>query len=315
MNAQLKASVSQLPTYTRETAMLKVSVVEDNFNSASPGQAARGCAEDCYRRSGAEFPAGSDSGFYRALCNDLEDAQDVQRAFFPRQSASIPGLACDTFYRPAQFIGGDYYDFVPLQGDRWGIAIGDVCGKGISAALLMASLQASLRAQAMHAHSDLSTLISGVDRLVLATSPRHLYASLFYAEYDAATRMLQYVNAGHNAPILLRWEASRSNVFHLEPDGVPLGLLETSDFRSRALQLEIGDVLVMYTDGITEAENSERDCWGQERLERLLRACRDCTPAQIVGRILDNVLTFAKDGPQRDDMTLVVVCVEDPAAI
>jgi sigma-B regulation protein RsbU (phosphoserine phosphatase) len=224
-------------------------------------------------------------------------------------------LACQTFYRPAQFIGGDYYDFVPLQGDRWGIAIGDVCGKGISAALLMASLQASLRAQAMHTHSDLSTLISGVDRLVLAASPRHLYASLFYAEYDAATRMLQYVNAGHNAPILLRWEASRCNVFRLEPDGVPLGLLETSDFGSQALQLNTGDVLVMYTDGITEAENSERDWWGQERLERLLRACRDCTPAQIVGRILDSVLTFAKDGPQRDDMTLVVVRVGDQAGI
>jgi hypothetical protein len=102
----------------------------------------------------SEFLAGSDSGFHRALRNDLEDAKDIQKAFLPKKDLSIPGLACETFYRPVQSIGGDYYDFVPLQVDRWGIAIGDVCGKGIGAALLMASLQASLRAQAMHAYSD-----------------------------------------------------------------------------------------------------------------------------------------------------------------
>jgi sigma-B regulation protein RsbU (phosphoserine phosphatase) len=259
----------------------------------------------------SEFLAGSDSGFHRALRNDLEDAKDIQKAFLPKKDLSIPGLACETFYRPVQSIGGDYYDFVPLQVDRWGIAIGDVCGKGIGAALLMASLQASLRAQAMHAYSNPSTLVADVDRLVLATSPKHLYASLFYAEYDAATRMLQYVNAGHNAPIVLRWEGRQYRVFRLEPGGTPLGLLELSHFNSQALQLEIGDVLVMYTDGITDAENSERVWWGQERLEKLLRGCRDCTPAQIVGRVLDEVLTFTKDGPQRDDMTLVVVAVKD----
>ena len=134
------------------------------------------------------------------LSNDLEDAKEVHKAFFPQQNLSLPGIACETFCRPARGIGGDYYAFLPLHADRWGIAIGDVCGKGIRAVLLMASLQASLRAQAMHAHSDLSTLIADVDRLVLAASPKHLYATLFYADYDPATRMLRYVNAGHNAP-------------------------------------------------------------------------------------------------------------------
>src|SRR5258707_8612973 len=123
------------------------------------------------------------------------NARVVQKAFFPQENLSIPGLACEIFYKPAQSIGGDYYDFLPLQADRWGIAIGDVCGKGIGAALLMASLQASLRAQAMHAHSDPSTLIADVDRLGHVASPNHLYASLFYAEYDTATRLLPYVNA------------------------------------------------------------------------------------------------------------------------
>ena len=255
----------------------------------------------------------SESESNRVLRSDLEDAREVHRAFFPQKNPSIPGLACETFYRPARDIGGDYYDFLPLQADRWGIAIGDVCGKGIGAALLMASVQASLRAQAMHAYSDPSTLIADVDRLVLAASPKHLYASLFYAEYEAATRALRYVNAGHNAPVVLRWENSRCNVFHLESSGTALGLLENSQFASRAFQLEKGDVFVAYTDGITESENLYGELWGQERLESLLLDCPDCGPAQIVSRILDEVLPFAKDCPQKDDMTLVVARVKDTA--
>ena len=258
-----------------------------------------------------EFLRKSEWEFQRALRNDLEEAKEVHKAFFPQENLSIPGLACETFYRPARGIGGDYYDFLPLQGGRWGIAIGDVCGKGIGAALLMASLQASLRAQAMHAHSDLSNLIADVDRLVLASSPKHLYASLFYSEYDAATRVLRYVNAGHNAPIVLRWKNGRCDVFHLESSGTALGLLESSQFTSSTFQLEKGDVFVAYTDGITESENHYGESWGQERLETLLRACRDCTPAQIVDRILDETLAFGQDYSQKDDMTLVVAAVKD----
>ena len=106
----------------------------------------------------------SDSGFHRAIRDDLERAREVHKAFFPDQELSIPGLVCESFYKSVHSIGGDYYDFLPLKDDCWGIAIGDVCGKGIGAALLMASLQASLRAQAMHAHSDISNLIDGVER-------------------------------------------------------------------------------------------------------------------------------------------------------
>jgi len=258
-----------------------------------------------------EFLRKSESEFQRVLRSDLEDAKEVHKAFFPQKNLSIPGLACEAFYKPARGIGGDYYDFLPLQGGRWGIAIGDVCGKGIGAALLMASLQASLRAQAMHAHSDLSNLIADVDRLILAASPKHLYASLFYSEYDTATRGLRYVNAGHNAPIVLRWKNGRCDVFHLESSGTALGLLESSQFTSSTFQLEKGDVFVAYTDGITESENHYGESWGQERLETLLRACRDCTPAQIVDRILDETLAFGQDYSQKDDMTLVVAAVKD----
>jgi sigma-B regulation protein RsbU (phosphoserine phosphatase) len=245
------------------------------------------------------------------LRNDLEDAEEVHKAFFPHESLSIPGLAYETFYKPARRIGGDYYDFFPVQNGAWGIAIGDVCGKGIAAALLMASLQASLRAQAMHTHSDPSMLIADIDRLVLAASPKHLYASLFYAEYDVTTRGLRYVNAGHNSPMVLRWEGSQCEVSYLEATGTALGLLEGSQFTSKNFQLEKGDVFVAYTDGITEWDNPCSESWGHERLETLMRGCRGCTPGQIVRRVVDDVLAFAKNRSQSDDATLMVVGVKD----
>ena len=256
-----------------------------------------------------------DAEFHRVLRNDLEDAKEVHEAFFPKENLLIPGLTCDTFYRPARGIGGDYYDFLPLQADRWGIAIGDVCGKGIGAALLMASLQASLRAQTMHVHSDLSTLIAHVDRLVLAASPKHLYASLFYAEYDTTSRVLRYVNAGHSAPVVLRWKNEKCEVLHLEPSGTALGLLENCEFASKAFQLEKDDLFVAYTDGITESENVCGEPWGQEGLETLLRACRHWTPEQIVRGILDEVSAFANDHSQVDDMTLMVIRVKDEGRV
>jgi serine phosphatase RsbU (regulator of sigma subunit) len=250
-----------------------------------------------------------DSGFQRALRYDLENATEVHKAFLPQEDLAIPGLICKTLYRPVRYIGGDYYDFFPLHGNRWGIAMGDVCGKGIGAALLMASLQASLRAQTMHPHSDLSDLIADVDRLVLASSPKHLYASLFYAEYDASKRLLHYVNAGHNAPMVLRGKGSQCTVFHLKPSGPPLALLEGAEFESKTFQLKQGDLFVAYTDGITEWENPSDEFWGERRLENVLRACSESSPERITVRVLAEISDFSKNGTQRDDMTLMVIRV------
>ncbi len=252
----------------------------------------------------------SDSGFQKALRTELEGAKDVQQAFFPPQSLSIPCLACETFYKPAQDIGGDYYDFLPLHGGRWGIAIGDVSGKGIGAALIMASLQASLRAQASHSHLDLSTLISDVNRLVYESSPTHFFASLFYAEYEPDTRLLKYVNAGHNPPIVLRHNEDRHQMFHLRSGAMPVGISADSHFPTTTFQLEIDDVVVAYTDGITEVENRNGELWGERSLKKLLACCSHRTPDQIIKCILDEVAIFADRLPQRDDMTLVVMRVQ-----
>ena len=257
----------------------------------------------------------SDSGVHRAFRKDMEGAKDVQQAFFPPQSFSIPCLSCETFYQPARGIGGDYYDFLSLSGGRWGIAIGDVSGKGIGAALLMASLQASLRAQALHPHSDLTALIGDVNRLVYESSPTAFFASLFYAEYEPATRMLQYVNAGHNPPIILRPQMESCELFHLRAQAVPIGMFVDTQFAATKFQLAKDDILVAYTDGITEAANASGELWGLERLERLLRSCSRMAPNEIVERILAEVSEFANGEPQRDDVTLVVMKVQEGCEI
>jgi serine phosphatase RsbU (regulator of sigma subunit) len=252
----------------------------------------------------------SDSGFHKALRRDLEGAKDVQQAFFPPETLSIPCLSCETFYQPANEIGGDYYDFLSLQSGRWGIAIGDVSGKGIGAALLMASLQASLRAQALQPHLDLSALIENVNRLVYESSPTHSFASLFYAEYEPGTRVMKYVNAGHNPPIVVRPRNGSCDIYHLDAGGMPVGIFGDAQFPCTRFQFEVGDVFVAYTDGITEADNRQGEQWGVKRLENLLRSCSRATSEQIIRRILDEVSAFANGQPQRDDMTLVVMDVQ-----
>ena len=252
-----------------------------------------------------------DSGLYKALQFDLEGARDVQRAFFPAPTLSMPCLSCEAFYQPAHDIGGDYYDFLSLQGERWGIAIGDVSGKGIGAALIMASLQGSLRAQALHPHSDLSTLIADVNRLVYSSSPAHIFASLFYGEYHPASRMLRYVNAGHNPPIVLRPRNGQCELFRLNASSMPVGISSDAEFRAASFQLHIGDLFVAYTDGITEVQDRRGELWGLERLEQLLRSCGYDQPKKIMECVLDEVSRFADGQPQRDDMTLVVMKVEE----
>jgi serine phosphatase RsbU (regulator of sigma subunit) len=252
----------------------------------------------------------SNSRVQRAFRGDLEAAKEVQQAFFPEQTMSIPCISYETLYQPARGVGGDYYDLLALQRGRWGIAIGDVSGKGISAALIMASLQASLKFQALQQHLRLSTLIGDVNRLVYESSPTNIFATLFYAEYEPAKRLLHYVNAGHNPPLILRPKNGSCEIFQLHSTGIPVGIFADSQFASTTFQFEIDDVLIAYTDGITEAENSQHELWGQESLEALLRSCSSKSPKEIINAILEQVSAFANGQPQRDDVTVLVMRVE-----
>ena len=243
---------------------------------------------------------------------ELQLASEVQKASFPQQSPAIPGLTSSSFYEPARTVGGDYYDFLPLRDGTWGIAIGDVSGKGVGAALVMASLQASLRAQTLYARSKIEALMINVNNLVYKSSPEHFFASLFYAEYQPASRILKYVNAGHVPPIVLRRGLGRSEVISLNARCIPVGIFEDSQYSFEIFQLEIGDVLVAYTDGITESENPTGDQFGRERLESILCGCNGRDPHGILKHILDELSSHSAGSSQADDMTLLVMQVQTP---
>jgi len=210
--------------------------------------------------------------------------------------------------RPALGVGGDYYDFLMLPDNQLGIAIGDVSGKGIPAALLMASLRASLRGQTIEGANDLAALMGNVSKLVYESSSSNRYATFFYAQYDPATRILAYVNGGHNPPFIFR---KSGKVLKLETGGPVVGLLPAPLFRydQAFVTLEPGDVLVAYTDGISEAMNSANEEWGEERFIECVRRLVDEPAKEVISGLMAAADEFAAGAVQHDDMTLIVAKV------
>lgn len=241
---------------------------------------------------------------------EIEIAREVQERLFPQQLPVISGIDLAGHCRPAQGVGGDYYDFIELEGGRLGLAIGDVSGKGISAALLMASLRASLRGMTLYGSNDLAQLIAKVNQLVYEASASNRYATFFFAVYDPATRELRYVNAGHNPPFLLRQaEPDSYRISRLEAGGLVIGLLKNIPFSEASLRLEPGDLLLCYTDGISEAMTVEDEEWGEERMISALRAVKGSSADEILSAIFRAADDFTSGAPQHDDMTLLLMKV------
>ncbi|MBV8435940.1 MAG: PP2C family protein-serine/threonine phosphatase [Silvibacterium sp.] len=241
------------------------------------------------------------------LNRELEIAQEVQARLFPQHLPAVAGLDYCGHCRPAREVGGDYYDFLDLPGGRLGIAIGDVSGKGIGAALLMASLEASLRAQASVRH-ELAELMMQVNNLVYEASSENRYATLFYAEYDARSRLLSYVNAGHDAPVVLRKTVTGCDVVRLETGGPVIGLLRQS-YQQESFPLEAGDRVVLFTDGVSESMNARGEEWGEDKLIQFAETCHGLSAFEEMTQILAAADAFAAGTSQHDDMTLVVLHV------
>ncbi|MGH9431240.1 MAG: PP2C family protein-serine/threonine phosphatase, partial [Terriglobia bacterium] len=240
------------------------------------------------------------------LNREVEIAREVQERLFPQKLPAVPGLDYCGACRPALGVGGDYYDFLALPAGKLGIALGDVSGKGIAAALMMASLQASLRSEAMRGPCDLAALITNVSHLVFEASSVNRYATFFYAQYDPVTRELAYVNAGHNPPMIFRKTASGWQVRRLETGGTVVGLLEHYPYCQGTEELASGDLLVAFTDGISESMNSADEEWGESRLMDTIEAADGLCAAKLIEQIMKAADAFAAGAPQHDDMTLVV---------
>jgi len=242
---------------------------------------------------------------------DLQIAKEIQTWLLPAAPPSIPGLEIAFATRPANTVAGDYYDVFPRGGpasseSKWVFAMADVAGKSIPAALLMATIQASLKTLAA-TPSTLSDLVSRMNQYACSNSQEgRRFTTAFLAEYDPESRTLTYVNAGHNPPILRRQSGSLER---LEAGGIPLGILEKAPYTAGSTVLQSGDWLVVFTDGVVEAEDTKGSEYGEQRLLFVLHTGAQLTPAQLLQNITVDLDRFVAGAPQHDDVTCLLAKV------
>jgi phosphoserine phosphatase RsbU/P len=268
------------------------------------------------------------------LRHELAIATTVQQRLFPERPPEMASLELSGVCYPARGVGGDYYDFIPLGQGKLGIAVADVAGKGISAALLMCTVQASLRSQAQTVNGHLTELVSSMNKLLHVSTDASSYATFFYAQFDERTGLLTYVNAGHNPPIVLRAAKSvkvqgvgagahetlipdeqilgsngRAEVRLLTTGGPIIGAFDDCVYEQETIQMESGDLLVAYTDGVTEARDSDDIEFGEASLQRIIDSSANVPAHELSERIVQSVREWCGDVPPHDDLTLVVMRV------
>lgn len=243
----------------------------------------------------------------RRAAQELEIAKQVQARLFPQTLPPLSSLDYAGVCIQARQVGGDYYDFLDFGGQRLGLVIGDIAGKGIAAALLMANLQANLRSQCAIALEP-QRLLRSVNRLFYENTAESAYATLFFAEYDDGARRLRYANCGHLCGLLLR--NNDAEVERLDSTSTVLGLFEEWDCSIGELSLFAGDTLALYTDGITEAFNDSEEEYGELRLIEALRRRRDLSSQDMLVSVVEDVRQFSPR-EQHDDITLIVAKCRD----
>jgi len=238
----------------------------------------------------------------RRVTQELAIATQVQARLFPQSRPSLRSLEYAGACIPARAVGGDYYDFLSLSPDRLGFVIADVAGKGIAAALLMANLQANLRSQFALALEQPQRLLQKVNRLFCDNTPDGTFATLFFADYDDSSGFLRYVNCGHLCGLLLRRDGS---VDRLESTSTVLGIFKTWQCTVGESSLRVGDLLALYTDGVTESVNHDYEEFGEERLVESLRRHRHHAPQLLLSSVVSDVRSFCPH-EQHDDITLII---------
>ena len=242
----------------------------------------------------------------RNLESELELAQSVQKMLLPQEAPDIPGLEIAAFSRPAQIVGGDYFDFIEFRSGLHGLAIADVAGHGVSASLHMASIQALLQTL-VPVNNSPSDVMSQVHRLFIHNIRFDTFVTFFIGAFDSATKTLTYCNAGHQPPLLFRKSKSKEeSVVMLRPTGAAIGLVEEAKFGEKTIDLQEGDLLVLYTDGVTEAMNTENQQFGRERLETLIRQVEGLPVKEVIQKVRLSLEEFSEGKPLADDTTIMV---------
>jgi sigma-B regulation protein RsbU (phosphoserine phosphatase) len=237
------------------------------------------------------------------LENEISIAKEVQEQLFPKSLPDLPGVELAAICRAARTVSGDYYDFIRLGPSRLGLTVADISGKGISAALLMASLQAALRSQAM-LDGNLGTgdLVARLNRHLFRNTSEERYATFFYAVYDASSGILTYTNAGHVTPLYVVGDQVRK----LEDGGTVVGLFEDCSYDQGSIRVTPGALLVAFSDGLVEPENVYGEEFGMERITQEVLRLRNAPAAQVAEGLLDTVEQWAGTLEQADDMTVLV---------
>jgi len=239
------------------------------------------------------------------ILQELEIARDVQQHLLPQNLPEIPGLDFAGYCRSAKFVGGDYYDFLPMRDGGLLFTLGDVSGKGIAAAVLMASIQASLRSQVVRPPDSLAVLMGDFNKAVYSFSTADKYSTLFCGLLDASKRKLTYVNAGQVRPLLLR--AADCQIETLEGGGFPLGLLDAAEYEQGEVSLAPGDAVLCFSDGISEATNAKGEMWNDSDVQKVFQECRGLNAKQMIDHLVKATDGFAGEAEQADDMTLIAI--------
>jgi sigma-B regulation protein RsbU (phosphoserine phosphatase) len=237
------------------------------------------------------------------LERELQMAREVQSSLLPQETPQIPGWEFAACWRPAREVAGDYYDFVPLSGERLGLVIADVSDKGMPSALFQACTRSVVRASLSGAPSP-SEAIARANRLICADASGGMFVTLFYALLDPKSAEVTYVNAGHNPPLL--YLAEHDTLTRLLRTGMALGVLEESCFEQQALHLNPGDFVVLYTDGVTDATDAQIEDFGVERLERVILDHRHAPAAEIMEALEQAIQQFTGSGAPFDDIAILV---------
>ena len=237
------------------------------------------------------------------LERELQLAMEIQQRFQPTAPPIVPGYEFQGISFPCYEIGGDYYDFIQREDGRLVIALGDVSGKGTAAALLMSSLHAAIHAQT-GSHDTLVQTISAVNRYLAENIPPNRFVTLFYAELDPESGAVSFLNAGHNPPLIVH---AAGTVEQLASGGLPLGIKADADYREGRTHLQLGDVLVIYSDGVTEAASPNGEEFGPTRLYEVVSRNVDASAAGIRDRIESALTKFSQGTQAADDITLVIV--------
>ncbi len=239
----------------------------------------------------------------RMMARDLDQAADIQRRFLPSSPPMVAGADIAGYNAPCRTVGGDYYDFFSYENGRVALALGDVSGKGMPASLMMMGLQARVQQALIDEPEDLGAAMTRINKITCPKCPSNRFITFFFCVMDAASGRLTYANAGHNPPFLVR---ANGEVEMLPGGGPPLGILSIANYTEQQVLMQPGDVLAIYSDGVTEAQNPKEEEFGEDRFGTVLAGNRTKSAAEIMGAVNAALDVWAEGGPPVDDITLVV---------